>query len=85
MTLLFTCECFQLPQVSLASMNEYLIPLGKVLKMKNPEKLYAAGYIVYIRSAVEDEHCYVKGLCRAEMRKGTSYLSDIKFTIDGTV
>lgn len=54
--------------------NEYLKMNEQVLeKEKNAEDLYKAGFLNFVKVGSLDEVYYIRGECRAQMRKRTVY------------
>ena len=62
-------------------MNDYLSILG--FELANSDRLYDSGFITYVRVAAVSGSLFVRAQCCAEMRKGVSYVVDIKLlTLD---
>ncbi len=74
-----------LPPISLESVNDYLCLFDNILKEDKMEKLYESRFLKTFRAAQEDDYFYIKGVCRAEMKKHTTYTIDIKLNPEGSV
>jgi len=64
-------------------MNDYLSILG--CELANSDRLYDSWFITYVRVAAVSGSFFVRAQCCAEMRKGVSYVVDIKIANTGCI
>jgi len=63
--------------------NDYLSVLA--CELKDIDQLYESGFINYIRVAIVSASYFVRSQCCAEMRKGVSYVVDVKLCETGYI
>jgi len=54
-------------------------------RCEESSKLYDNGYVVYLRASMNTTATHVRGQCRAEMKKGTAYMVDVRVAQDGHI
>lgn len=70
--------------VTMDAVNGYLKPLGVTMEDK-VKHLYRERFLIYVRSAVRDNKCYILASCAAEMKKHVSYCIDIVIDNEGVI
>lgn len=70
-----------LPPLTLEIFNDYLSQ-SDILSLDEREKLYEAHFLKTFRATLDNGFYFVRRVCRAEMKKHTTYTVDVKLNAE---